>query len=587
MPTQLALRFSDVPVTDKAQQRYHSIAPCLAGVRTAREQARVLNISYQTVTHWLRQFRTEGLPGLFPSTQYPREPYTPERVIVQLLYFKCCVPQVSDREMARAISQMTGERLHHETVKALLARYFFWRHAEFRELVRYPVPEQLHLRRQEMVRLHEQGWADKTIATLMRCHRHTVEKWRRRALSEAQAGIQPPPTWWEDLPHIAQRLHRKVSMGAIHAILELQKKYGYAGAFRLRGYLLKDYQINLSERTVRKIMSLNRRLHLAPQRPQKVVIRDPREGPPQSTRTFQHTYIDIRYLDAKPEGAQLYSCLLLEGLSRTILAGSLTRRQDLGVVLRLYYLALLQWGCWEEVISDHGGQFDSHAFRRVNHRLQINHEMYEKGHPWQNLIEAQFGIQARLGEYHWERCRSVEAAQEFHRELIRDHNRLPHFAHRRREDNRHAPLEVLGRARGRDVEASALHRAFSRKVWRRLTDARGFVRINRWKIYVEEGLPHTPVEVIYWDKKLRAEYKQEVLSEYRCRWDEARARPRLLSHPQHHENSYQSRQMALFDPLWVRDPIEGEAASARVGREPVSEKQLRLYLGPELVKKPA
>jgi hypothetical protein len=78
MPTQLALRFDDVPVTCQAQQRYHSIASCLAGVRTAREQARVLNLSYQTVTLWLRQFRTEGLPGLFPSTQYPREPYTPE-----------------------------------------------------------------------------------------------------------------------------------------------------------------------------------------------------------------------------------------------------------------------------------------------------------------------------------------------------------------------------------------------------------------------------------------------------------------------------------------------------------------------------
>jgi len=24
--------------------------------------------------------------------------------------------------------------------------------------------------------------------------------------------------------------------------------------------------------------------------------------------------------------------------------------------------------------------------------------MYEKGHPWQNLIESQFGIQARVGD---------------------------------------------------------------------------------------------------------------------------------------------------------------------------------------------
>ena len=305
MPTQLALRFDDVPITCQAQQRYHSLAPCLAGVRTAHEQARILNLSYQTVTLWLRRFRTEGMPGLFPATQYPREPYTPERLIVQLLYFKCCAPQVSDREMARAIGHMTGQPLHHETVKALLARYFFWRYAEFRELIRYPVPAELSRRRQEMVRLHEQGWTDKTIAQLMRCNRHTVEKWRRRSRAEEQIAAQAPQPWWEDLPHVAQTIHRKVSFGTIHAILELQKKYGYAGAFRLQGYLAKDYQIILGESTIRKIMRLNRRLHLAPRRPLKVVLHDPREGPPQSKEAFEHTYIDIRYLDAKPEGTQL------------------------------------------------------------------------------------------------------------------------------------------------------------------------------------------------------------------------------------------------------------------------------------------
>jgi hypothetical protein len=53
-------------------------------------------------------------------------------------------------------------------------------------------------------------------------------------------------------------------------------------------------------------------------------VDDPREGPPKSKRPFEHVYIDIRYLDAKPEGVQLYSTLLLEGHSRTILTGSLT-----------------------------------------------------------------------------------------------------------------------------------------------------------------------------------------------------------------------------------------------------------------------
>ena len=68
---------------------------------------------------------------------------------------------------------------------------------------------------------------------------------------------------------------------------------------------------------------------------------------------------------------QLYSTLLLEGLSRTILAGSLTPNQEAGVLLHVYFQALLNWGLWEDVISDHGGQFRDHDWIRANRRLGI------------------------------------------------------------------------------------------------------------------------------------------------------------------------------------------------------------------------
>ena len=42
MPTQLALRFEDVPVTCPVQERYHAIAPCLADITSPGEQAQVL-----------------------------------------------------------------------------------------------------------------------------------------------------------------------------------------------------------------------------------------------------------------------------------------------------------------------------------------------------------------------------------------------------------------------------------------------------------------------------------------------------------------------------------------------------------------
>src|SRR5262245_61360042 len=77
MPTQLALSFDAVPVTCEVQQRYHSIAPCLAGISTPAEQAQALNLGYSTVTRWLRQFREEGLPGLFPERITRANPTSP------------------------------------------------------------------------------------------------------------------------------------------------------------------------------------------------------------------------------------------------------------------------------------------------------------------------------------------------------------------------------------------------------------------------------------------------------------------------------------------------------------------------------
>jgi Homeodomain-like domain-containing protein len=64
MSVQLALRFDEVPITCETQQRYHSISPCLAGRRSAEEQADALGLSYSAVCRWLRKFREEGMPGL-------------------------------------------------------------------------------------------------------------------------------------------------------------------------------------------------------------------------------------------------------------------------------------------------------------------------------------------------------------------------------------------------------------------------------------------------------------------------------------------------------------------------------------------
>jgi hypothetical protein len=526
------------------------------------------------------------MPGLFPDTHFPREPYTPERIIVQLIYFKCCAPKAGDRELARIIHHLTGHQIDHHTVKSLCERFFFWRHPEFQQLVRYPVPTDLQALRLEVVRLSKQGWTEVRIAQLLRINRKTVRKWLRRVQQSPPSPNDDHQLLLVDLSRAPHRTSRKVFFGTIHAVLELQKKYGYAGSFRIKGYLEQDYGIYLSEATIKKIMALNRRVHLAPRRPIKVdEPREVRQGPKKSRHPFEYVFVDFRYLDAKPGGVQLYSTLLLEGLSRTILAGSLTTDQSAGVLLHVYFQALLRWGLWEEVISDHGGQFRDHDWIRANQRLGIRYEMYEKGQPWRNLIESQFGIQARIGEYYWERCKTVDEAVEFHRELIRDHNRLPHWAHHRRSDGKHSPLAVLGPAKGKQADPADIQRAFGQRYCQRLTDARGFVKIGRWKVYVEDGLPRTPVQLSYWDGKLRAEYQSQMLTEYQCKWGEKSSRPTVISQPLHYAHPFQSSQMALFDPLWARDPIDLATQSfQRSERKPIEAKQLRLYFGPELIK---
>jgi transposase len=557
MPTQLALIFDDVPITCPTQKRYHAIAGCLAGKASPREVAEQLNVGYSTVTEWVREFRNNGMGGLMESGTAGRNPYTPEKVIVQVIFLKTCLPKFGDRELARVVASLTGKALDHHTIRNLCRRFYFWGHAEFQKAISYPVPNDPIALRREILRFAKAGMTEVRIAQLLRLNRKTVRKWIRRwreTAADKVVRIDQPCLF--DLSRAPKNPKRKVYIGAIHAVLQLQKKYGYAGWFRIQGYLLKDYGIELGKTAIKKIMALNRRLHLAPVRPVEVVEPEIREGPPKSVRAFEHVFIDLRYLDAKPEGVQLYSCLVLEGLSRTILAGSLTSAQDVSVVLQVYFQALMRWGLWEILVSDHGGQFLSNEFKRVHARLGIDHRPYPKGHPWQNLIESQFGIQARVGEYYWERCRSIAEAVEFHRQLIRDHNRLPHFAHRKRTDRRRTPLDVLGQRRGKEVSSAELNQAFSQKFWRRKTDEHGFVRVGRWKIYVEEGLPRSDVQLSYWDGTLRAERDGYPLVEYPAKWDRNAERPVNLGAPLPLVSPFNSRQMTLFDPEWIRLPVD-------------------------------
>jgi hypothetical protein len=71
--------------------------------------------------------------------------------------------------------------------------------------------------------------------------------------------------------------------------------------------------------------------------------------------------------------------------------------------------------------------------------------------------------------------------------------------------------------------------------------------------------------------KLRAEYREKVLSEYDGKWSDERRGVFNLKPGIHYETEYSSRQQELFDPEWLRDPIENLSEQRTIKGAPEEE----------------
>jgi transposase InsO family protein len=202
-----------------------------------------------------------------------------------------------------------------------------------------------------------------------------------------------------------------MSLPFIKEVLDLQRDHPRAGRFRIHG--LMDQQRDEpppSERTVGRAMALNRRFHGAP-------------GPWMSARdespehvSYHHLpyrpeyphhmwFTDIRYL-VQLDGNWVYSFCVLEGYSRKLLAGMVSAHQDLTAVLQILFVALSEYGCPQAIVSDNGSVFTAGAYLGILRALEIEPLHIEQGKPWQNLIEAQFKVQLRLGDFKFEQAQT-------------------------------------------------------------------------------------------------------------------------------------------------------------------------------------
>ena len=169
----------------------------------------------------------------------------------------------------------------------------------------------------------------------------------------------------------------------------------------------------------------------------------------------------------------------------------------------------------------------------------------------QNFSETTFGIQQRMADWHFQKAESWAELALAHDRFVSDYNAQAHFAHRRREDGRRTPGEVLSWVSGMRFHPKDLERAFFSERFSRVLDGSGYATLMRWRLYGEEALAGEEAELWPLEKTLTVEHAGEPLSAYEVAYDASGGRSgagRLLKvgKPTLFEAPFAPGQMRLF-----------------------------------------
>jgi hypothetical protein len=161
--------------------------------------------------------------------------------------------------------------------------------------------------------------------------RPTIDRWITRFEAEHMAGLA-------DKSRAPKAPTRKVWLPRMIESYHLQKRHPDAGRFRLWSLLARA---DLSERTVGRVMALHRLLdddipHQRPLEPKPT----PQPHPYKATRPHQSWFMDGRQMDFAIDGVKWWSIIVLDGSSRTMLAGATAPSEASWVALLVLYTAL-------------------------------------------------------------------------------------------------------------------------------------------------------------------------------------------------------------------------------------------------------
>jgi transposase InsO family protein len=266
--------------------------------------------------------------------------------------------------------------------------------------------------------------------------RPTITAWITRFEADNAASL-------EDKSRAPPSPVRKVWLPVMVAISHLQKHHPDAGGFRiwsLRG------KTDLSVRTIERIMAINRQGYadLLPggrTPPRKTT---PGLHPFQASVAHEYWFMDGRIMDCPLEGATWWSLIVLDGYSRTMLAGAVAPTEASWVALMVLYTACLRYGAPTHLISDKGGAYISDDVEAVCIRLGIDHRTMTStpGESYKNLMETHFNIQRRLYDYQFSLTRTPLAFEQAHQTFLQLYNTTAHQGLLREQFQPPIPLAV-------------------------------------------------------------------------------------------------------------------------------------------------
>jgi hypothetical protein len=283
--------------------------------RTATQRAQEPGTHPETVGRLKRRFAQQGMLGLLPDPLDLHPAHRPLRgpdpVVPGLQRLKGLYQGGRDRELARIIFHTTLHGITGPTARRLWDRLPPATPPP-RPLLDYHSHPDRPQARLAVITLSVQGWSMRRIRQFLQGSRPTIDRWSTRFARDNTASLVDQSS----APHTPAR---KVWLPVMLEMYPLQKRHPDAGGFRiwsLRG------KTDLSVRTVERIMALNRQVYTDSPGGAGPGTAQAAPQPFKASAAHEYWFSDGRRMAFALQGHRWWSLIILDGYSRTMLAGA-------------------------------------------------------------------------------------------------------------------------------------------------------------------------------------------------------------------------------------------------------------------------